>query len=263
MKKIASILAICFFLIWGFWLFFIPENFIIDSIENSSIKSGIKIGTDGFRKGLFYNFSINDLNLTYRNNRPILTINDVKARLSFSSVVRFSPRVDFTGNISGGEIYGNTSLGDPDGASNIKGSGIDIFKIPALGFLRLKGKGNLSFDLLHINNRSEIKFSVDDINLNATFSGARFLPLNLFQKGRGSLIIEKEAVLIKSFAVEGNGIYMRITGDIGRNNQNLKIEMMIDPSPRLSPLFMAAIEQFKVSPGYYVIPPSYLKNSMP
>jgi type II secretion system protein N len=259
MKKTAVILAICLFLVWGLWLLFIPEDFIIDSIENSLIKSGLKIGTDGFQKGLFYNFSINDLNITDRNNRLILAISDVKARLDISSVVRLDPAVDFLGNITGGNIYGNISVMDSDGASNIKGSGIDIFKIPALGQLGLKGKGNLSFDLLHNNNRSEIKFSVYDINMNASFSGAGFLPLKIFQKARGALVIEKKTVSVTSFAAEGEGIYIRVKGDIGRNNQNLKIEMMIDPSPRFSPLFLAAIEQFKVSPGYYVIPPSYFK----
>ena len=53
MKKITIIIAFGLSALWGLWLIAIPEGFITNYIENSLIKSGMKIETDGFKKGLF------------------------------------------------------------------------------------------------------------------------------------------------------------------------------------------------------------------
>ncbi|MFO7667576.1 MAG: type II secretion system protein GspN [Desulfobacterales bacterium] len=258
MKKTTIIIALGLSAFLGLWLIAVPENLIIDFIENSLIKSGVKIETEDFKKGLFYNFSIKRLNVTAKNNIPMLTIKDVEARLNFTSVVKLTPRIYFNGNVNNGKIHGNISLKGAEGASIITGSDIDIHDIPALSRLGIQGKGKLTFDLWHMNNLSEIKFSLGDANTIASFSGIGIIPLDIFQNVRGTLIIENESASVKSLVLEGRGIYARVKGDISRDNQNLKIEVMADSSqPGLSSLKI--IEQFKVSPGYYVIPLPYFK----
>ena len=260
MKKTTIIIALGLSAFLGLWLVAIPENLIIHFIENSLTKSGVKIETDDFKKGLFYNFSIKRINVTGENNVPMLTINDVEARLNFTSVVKLTPQIYFNGNINNGEIHGDISLKGSEGLSIIKGNNIDIHDIPALGRLGIQGKGNLAFDLWHMNNRSEIKFYLGDANMSGSFSGIGILPLDIFQKVLGTLVIENELASVKSLVLEGRGIYARIKGDISRDSQNLKIEVMADSSqPGLSSLKI--IEQFKVSPGYYVIPLPYFKIS--
>lgn len=259
MKTITIIIALGLSALWGLWLIAVPEGLITNYIENSLIKSGMKIETDGFKKGLFYNFSIKSINVTGKNNVQMLTIKDVEARLNFSSVVKLTPRIYFNGNINNGEIHGNISLKGTDVVSIINGSNINIQDIPAFGRLGIQGTGNLTFDLWHMNNRSEIKFSLNDANAYGSFSGTGILPLDIFQKVRGALVIENELASVKSLVLEGKGIYARVKGDIRRNNQNLKIEVMVDSSSQSGLPSLKIIEQFKVSPGYYVIPLPYLK----
>lgn len=261
MKKTTIIIALCLSAFWGVWLVAIPEDLIIHFVENSMIKSGMKIETEGFKKGLFYNLSIKSINVTGENNIPMLTIKDVEARLNFSSVVKLTPQIYFNGNINNGKIHGNVSLRGAEGISIIKGSSIDIHDIPVLGRLGIQGEGNLTFDFWHMNKRSEIKFSLDDANTIGSFSGIGILPLDIFQKVRGALVIENELASVKSLVLEGKGIYARVKGEIRRDNQNLKIEVMVDSSSQSDLSSLKIIEQFKVSPGYYVLPLPYFKIS--
>jgi len=259
LKKITIIIALGLSAIWGLWLIAVPEDLIAHFIENSLIKSGMKIEKEGFKKGLFYNFSIKSINVTSENSIPMLTIKDVEARLNFTSVVKLTPQIYFNGNINNGKILGSISLRGKDGVSIIKGSSIDINDIPALGKLGIQGKGNLAFDFWHMNNRSEINFSLDDATISGSFSGTGILPLEIFKKVRGALIIENELASVKSLVMEGKGIYARVKGDIRRDSQNLKIEVMVDSSSQSDLSSLKIIEQFKVSPGYYIIPLPYFQ----
>lgn len=261
-KKITIVIALVLSAFWGLWVVAIPEDLITHFIENSLIKSGIKIETEALKKGLFYNFGIKRINVTVSNSVPMLTINNVGARLNFTSVVKLTPRIYFNGNINDGKIHGSISLRSSDGVSIIKGSSIDINDIPALRRLGIKGKGDLAFDFRHINDRSEINFSLDDAKISSSFSGTGILPLEIFQKVRGALVIENELASVKSLVMEGKGIYARVKGDIRRDNQNLKIELMVDSSSSLNLSSLKIIEPFKVSPGYYVIPVPYFKISL-
>ena len=261
MKKITIIIAIGFSVFWGLWLVAVPEGFVIRFIENSLRKSSVKIETDGFKKGIFYNFSAKSINVTGGNNDPMLTIKNVEARINFTSVVKLHPQMNFHGDINNGKIYGNISLKGADGMLKIKGDNINIRvrDIPVLErWLGIHGTGNLTFDFRQMNNRREIKFSLRDANIRGSFLGTGlvtgFLPLDMFQKAQGVLVMEDKFVSVKSLVLEGGGIYARVSGDIRGKNQNLKIEVMVDSSSQSEPSPLKIPERFKISPGYYILP---------
>jgi hypothetical protein len=60
--------------------------------------------------------------------------------------------------------------------------------------------------------------------------------------------------------MSGAGIYARVRGAIGGTDMNLSLELMTDSSFSAEPLFQFALEKYRVSPGYYVIP---LKGVIP
>ncbi|MDO8784634.1 MAG: type II secretion system protein GspN, partial [Syntrophales bacterium] len=250
MKKTAIIVAVVFSVFWGLWLIAVPEGFITHFIENSLRKSGMKIEAEGVEKGLFYSLRAKDINVTGGDNSPIVTIKDVEAGINFTSLIKLTPRIDFHGAINKGKVNGSISLKGAEGVSEIKGRDINIHDIPALERrLGIHGTGTLTFDFRQMNNRREIKFSLRDANIRA--SG--LLPLDMFQKAQGALVIEKEIVSVKSLSLEGRGIYARVKGDIRGKKQGLKMEVMVDSSSQSEPSPLKIPEQFKVSPGYYVL----------
>lgn len=233
MKKITIIIAIVFSAFWGVWLFAVPECFITHFVENSMRKSGVKIEMEGVEKGFFYNFSIRSIRVISGNNGSMLTFKNVAAGINFTSIVKLTPRMDFQGNINNGKICGNISLKSAGGMSEIKGNNINIHDIPVFGRLGIHGTGNLDFDLWQMNNRREIKFSLRDANMRGVLSrGAGYIPLDMFQKAMGVLVMENGFVSVKSLVLEGRGIYARVKGEIRGDNQNLKIEVMVDSSSK-------------------------------
>jgi len=254
MKKITIIIAIGFSVFWGLWLVAVPEGLVTRFIENSLGKTSVKIETDGFKKGIFYNFTAESINVTGGNNDPMLTIKNVEAGINFTSVARLAPQMNFHGDINNGKIYGNISLKGADGMSKIKGNNINIHDIPVFGRCGIHGTGNFTFDLRQMNNRREIKFSLRDANIRGSFLGTGFLPLDMFQKAKGVLVMEDNLVSVKSLVLEGRGIYARVKGEIRGDNQNLKMEVMVDSSSKSEPSPPKIPERFKISPGYYILP---------
>jgi hypothetical protein len=107
------------------------------------------------------------------------------------------------------------------------------------------------------NNRREIKFSLRDANIR----GPGLLPLEMFQKAQGALVMDGGVSSVKSLSLEGRGIYARVKGYISGKNQDLKMEVMVDSSSQSEPSHLKILEQFKVSPGYYILPLPYFKIS--
>jgi hypothetical protein len=84
------------------------------------------------------------------------------------------------------------------------------------------------------------------------FSGIT-VPLNFFNSVRGVLEVKGDTIHISSLALEGKDIYARIRGEISNNVMDISMEIMPERSFLNNPLFINAMEQYKVSPGYYVI----------
>jgi hypothetical protein len=54
--------------------------------------------------------------------------------------------------------------------------------------------------------------------------------------------------------MEGKGVYARIKGIIRESNFDGNIEIMMDSSFDLYPIFKSLLARYKVSEGFYVIP---------
>ncbi len=254
MKKTAIIIAIVFLFIWGIWIIAIPSKLISGFIEDSLKKQSIRIDLDGLEKGLFYSISKKSVKISNSDNSLILTINNLTAEINFASFMKLSPGIDFNSNIGKGTINGNVSYDKDAGwVMQIKGSGIDISDLPVAEVTSgINGTGDIDFDLYKKGKRSEIKFSLSDINIKS--SG--LLPLDIFNKARGVMTEENGLIDVKSLVMEGKGLYARVKGYIRGNNHNLNIELMVNSSSDMNPSYLTILEKYKVSPGYYVIKPN-------
>ncbi|MBU3948327.1 MAG: type II secretion system protein GspN [Proteobacteria bacterium] len=251
MKKAALVIAIVFFTFWGLWIIAIPERFISDFINDSLKKYSISIDSEGLEKGVFYSIRIKNVKINNLDNTLILIIHNLKAGINFTSFLKLSPGIDFKCNIEKGKVNGNIGFKKGVGlVARIKGSVIDIGDLPGVGRLfGIGGTGDIDFDLLKKNKQSEIKFSLSD----AKIIGFGLIPLDMFKKARGELVEENGLITIKSLVMEGDGIYARVKGYIRKNERNVNIEVMVNSSSDINPSYLAVLEKFKVSPGYYVI----------
>ena len=264
-KAVIAVIAIPVVFI-GLWLVAIPGSVMVRHMEDALERQGMKLRIVGFSKGLLYNFSIRQIDLSTEKNVPIVSVSDLYAGIDFLSFLTLRPQLDLSGIVSGGRVYGVIGIrGQGAGwgrTINVNGDGIHINGIPALERFGVRGNGNLGFDLHLMDDTGEIKFSILEARLESAFAGGGFLPLDLFQSVRGTLTIDK-TITVKSLTLEGRGVYARVNGNIKGNRLDMKIELMMDSSFVLEPVHAKILGKYMVSPGYYVIPFSHTVASAP
>lgn len=239
-------------LIFGAWFIAVPEGMIHDFISNSAKSDKILIKPDGIEKGLFFTLNIGKIEIKKKDETSLLTIENVQIKPDLMSLIKLTPQLPFTGNMHSGVIEG--IYGTKDDSLNMRGKDIKLEEIQPLKLLNIEGQGNLSFKMETIKGEGEIIFNVREAKLKTTIlPGGYILPLNWFNDIKALLAVRRATTEIKSFTLEGDGVYARIKGNITGDALDLKMELMPDASFK-QPSLLMLIEPFKASPGYYVIP---------
>jgi len=262
-KKAAAVSIALALVIFGLWFIALPESLLIALINGSLGKEDINFETEGFRKGSFYNFSAERIVLRKRGIKgdsytPLLVFRNVHGWLDFMSLFRIRPELNFEGEMNGGEVAGRVGLTGKENLT-IRGNTIHMKGVPFLDTLGIQGDGLLSGDFHMSNDTGEVKFSVADANLKSASWGGGVVPLEVFHEIRGAATINDETVEVRSLALSGKGVYGRVRGSIKGMNVDMSFELMTDSSFGLGSLTHAVLGQYKVSPGYYMIP---LKGKM-
>lgn len=255
--KAACVIAVTVFFVIGLWLIAIPEKKLASLIEGSINHPAFSVSTEGFRKGLFYNFSSDKIIIKQRDAEVpgsiLLTCEGLEGRLNLRSLLKLGPRMDFTCMAGSGRIKGWVKVFE-SGTLTINGSGVHINEIPLFESLGISGDGTLSLVLQVIRGSGELIFSVDDAKLSSAIMPEVFLPLEMFKNIKGAITITRDKADIRSFTLEGKGLYARLKGNITGNNLDASMELMMDPSLETGPRYRTLLVQYLVSPGYYVMP---------
>ncbi len=249
------------FIVLGFWQIAVPGSLITDLIERSLADKGLHVDLMGFRKGLFFTFEARRITLKKSGN-SLLSIENARARIKPLSLFALHLPVLFDGDISGGRMNGRVDL------LNDKRMDITIDKaamegIPFFSLLGLSGSsGAVSGDMKMENGSGEIRFSMADAVFESASFGGIMLPLEMFDKARGAMTVKNSTIEIKSFVLEGDGIYARIKGKITDGRASLTVELMPERTFKEKNYIFSMLEQYKVSPGYYSIPisPNFAVN---
>ena len=239
-------------IVLGFWQIAVPGSLITDLIENSLAAKGLHADFTGFRKGLFFNFEAEQITLK-KSGASLLSIENARARVNPLSLLALRLPVLFDGDISGGRLNGRVDLLH----DNRVDIAIDKAEIEGISFFRvlgLAGRGIFSGDMKIENSSGEIRFDLTNAAFESASFGGIMLPLEMFYKARGAMTINNNTVEIKSFALEGEGIYARIKGKITEGRASLTIELMPERTFKEKNYIFSMLEQYKVSPGYYSIP---------
>ena len=258
MKKAAVAIAGVFLLVAGVWFIVLPGDLIRDVIGHSLGSDAVYLKADGFRKGLFYNFSARKILLKKRgpvkgSDVTLLEFDDVTGRLDLLSVVAFRPRLNFSCRVGDGEVTGRVGL-TGKGRTAISGRDIHMNEISFLEPFGIHGGGTMSGSFEESDYKSALEISLVNADLSSTTFMGVFLPLEVFHEVRAAATVTGGAVDIQSLALSGEGVYGRVKGSVRGGNMDMSLELMTEPSFKLEPLLQAMVERYKVSPGYYVFP---------
>lgn len=240
------------FFVFGTWYIAVPEDVISNYIVGSVRSDRIKIETEGIKKGFFLTLGINKLKLNMQDGFSLLNFEDVYIKPDFASIIKLNPQLPFRGRIGSGVVDGLYDIRQK--ALTLSAGGINLQDIGALKLINLEGGGNLSIKMEIVNSEGNILLNIKDASLKTTYlPGGYILPLEWFNDIKGLLSAKKNLVEVKSFTLEGEGIFARIKGNIVGGAADLKMEIMPDANFK-RPSLLILISPFQVSPGYYVIP---------
>ncbi|MDI6801254.1 MAG: type II secretion system protein GspN [Thermodesulfovibrionales bacterium] len=266
MKK--AIIALILFPVFmaGVWFVALPDSLIINTLEDSLSSRDIYFRVDGFKKKPIFNFTADKViiersviiksdalqDLKAGDNVLLAECNNVKAKVDIKSLLMFSPKIDFECEMNKGRVEGSFPLLQA-AALRVVGSGIIIDGMPVFELFGIRGNGYLSWNLQMKDMKGEARVSISNANL-SNDSSMWHMPLNIFKDLKGVLSIDRGAVEINSFVLEGDGVYTRLNGNIAKGAVNLTAQLTVDESFESRYSLQLMLGQYKVSPGYYVIP---------
>lgn len=240
------------FLIFSAWFIAVPEDLILDYIERAVKSDRIKIKAEGIKKGFFLTLGVKRLNINMQDGTPLLNIDNVNIKPDFSSFVKLKPQLPFTGFIGSGALEGFYNIKQE--AVIVNARDVKLQDIGALKLINIEGDGKLFLKMEIIRGEGNILLNVKDASLKTTYlPGGYILPLEWFNDIKGLLSAKRDLLEVKSFTLEGEGVFARIKGNITGGAANLRMEIMPDASFK-KPSLLILISPFQASPGYYVIP---------
>jgi len=252
-RLIIAFLTLALF-IAGLWIVVIPETMLIALLNDPLRDSGVKAEFHDFRKGLFYNFTASQIILSNDSGRPLIEINNVSGGLSLLSLVKFHPAAEFSGTIGGGDVRGEVRLLGGKTNTHITIGDASVSEIPFFTLLGIDGRGAISGEIIMNDDKGDIRFTVENADFSRMSFGGSALPLDVFKSAMGAMSVNGPVINIVSFTMEGDGIYARVKGNVDRKSVDLTMELMPEKSfTEENPIF-AMLRNYRVSPGYYVIP---------
>lgn len=245
-------------------LLFTPSHAIKGVLVRAAENAGYTLECTGFGKSFPLGLKADKVELG-SDKGALLKLSNVKVRLELLPLFTGKARVAYRLNIGAGEAKGDLDLGKNKGWS-MQCRGVRLEDIPFFstvaearvrGELRLTGK----LEAKNGTGTGELQLEVRAAEVAGVKIGSMPLPDAAYREVRGVLKIDKGRAVLKSFTLNGDGIYVRLSGDtvlgtpVGASPLNLTMEMMPKPSflERQKFVFLL-LTKYQSSPGAFSIP---------
>lgn len=259
MKRLLIGSAVAVLFIIGLWAVAVPEEVLLSRIEQSLTRAGLSVEIHGFKKGLLYDFAARDI-IIRRSDAALLTLNSLSGKINPLALFLLRLPLSFSADVAGGKMSGAIDLLRAKSRGELRVDDARMEDIPFFAAIGIKGRGKVYGDYKNENGIGKLKLSVSGAQFeNDSFWGFPF-PLTAFSGVRGAMDISGSRVRIIALSLEGKGIYARLKGDIKGNKADLMAEVMRDPAFVDTTGILPLLENYRISPGYYVVP---LKSSLP
>jgi type II secretion system protein N len=256
-KKILVVLLALPVVFWAVWFVF-PETSIQTIIEDS-LSREFEAQVKDLRKGFFYDLHIDNLRLNH-SGKEVISLDNIDAYVNPLSLVLLRLNLTMDGGISGGSISGNMDLSKSHMRIRLDVEKADISEVSLFRLAGIQGKGTVSGRFTMTDGTGHIEFFTDNAVFEPFIFSRTNVPLNLFKGIKGAIDIRGDTLNIVSIALEGKDIYARMKGVVHDTVMDLTMELMPGKSFIENPFFLAGLEKYKISPGYYMI---HVRGNLP
>lgn len=245
-------------------LLFTPNDAIKGVLVRAAEKDGYTLECAGFGKSFPLGLKADKVQLGSAKG-ALLKLDHVKVRLEILPLLTGKARVAYRCGIGAGEAKGELDLGRSKGWS-LQCRGVRLEDIPFFGSVaEARVRGELRVDgrieASKGGGSGELQLQVTAAEIAGAKIGAMPLPDAAYREVRGALKIDKGRAVLKSFTLNGDGIYVRLSGDtvlatpVGASPLNLTMEMMPKPSflERQKFVFLL-LTKYQTSPGAFSVP---------
>ncbi|CAH2031553.1 type II secretion system protein GspN [Trichlorobacter ammonificans] len=229
------------------------ERFVVRSLASRGVTlqaerlgTAVPLGLKG--SGL----AIGDGNATY------LTIDRASVRLRLLPLLTGTVAASLEGRIGAGTIGGSVTL-YPSPGGNLQVSGLQLAELPVLT-RTIEGSitGTLQLDAEFKGASGEAKLRISSLGLSKAKLAAMPLPDLTVPDTRGLLKLSGSTVSIASLAMQGEGIYLRLTGSLPLAPSaplalNLELLPTAELLERQKSVFLLMFP-YLTSPGRYTLP---------
>jgi len=261
--RIAGFLAAgIWFIVTLIYLFFDLGR--INAVINEHLASQGLTLTPGAHKTIFPGLGWNGLLLS-SGQGPLLSAEQFKVQLGLFSLLKGRIAVTAAAAIGKGHLdleYGVTGKK----ALNLHAQGISLADIPffktVLGARAggsLWSEGNATRGKAGLDG--EFKLEIKQLEFSGVKLGDFPLPEVSNLRAQGMVRLINGSSRLESFTLEGEGIYMRLSGDIpnGANAANMPLDLTLEIMPKAEfmekqRLVFMLLAKFAVSPGVYRMP---------
>lgn len=246
------------FIFWALWFVF-SESTIMNIMKDAAENHFLEIEIRGFKKGFLYDLFIDEV-IIKSGQEEIMTLNNINSRINPFKLLIKNLDMSVEADSKKGKIKGFISLSKKNTNGKLEFKDLDLTALSFLGKRKIKGSGNISGSLIFNNSESHIEFisrnlSLEDIEI----SGIK-TPASFFHSMSGAININNNLINIESVSFDGKNVYARLRGCIKDYIADATLEIMPDKNFTDNHLLFAGLEQYRVSPGYYLIP---LKGEFP
>ena len=195
----------------------------------------------------------------------LIKLSDARVRLELLPLLIGKVRLSYEAKIGAGEIEGDVDLGRAKGW-NLQCRRVRLEDIPfftTVAAARVRGELRLTGNLATRKGAGDgdMQLEVRGAELAGVKIGEMPLPDASYKEVRGALSIQKGRAVLKSFTLNGDGIYVRLKGDtaltspLGNSPLNLTMEMMPKPAflERQKFVFLL-LTKYQSSPGVFSVP---------
>ena len=245
-------------------LLFTPSHAIKGVLVRAAENAGYTLECTGLGKSFPLGLKADKVELG-SDKGALLKLSNVKVRLELLPLFTGKARVPYRLSIGAGEAKGDLDLGKSKGWS-MQCRGVRLEDIPFFSTVaeaRVRGELRLTGKLEAKNGAGtgELQLEVRAAEVAGVKIGSMPLPDAAYREVRGALKIDKGRAVLKSFTLNGDGIYVRLSGDtvlgtpLGASPLNLTMEMMPKPSflERQKFVFLL-LTKYQSSPGAFSIP---------
>jgi type II secretion system protein N len=245
-------------------LMFTPNDAVKGLLVRVADNAGYTLDLTGFGKSFPIGVKAKGVELSTEQG-ALLKLRDARLRLKLLPLLLGKVEVGYTGTIGGGELSGEVTLGKA-GGWEVQCRGVHLEEIPFFstvagarvrGELRLNGKLAKQKGVDH----GELQLEVRGAELAGVKLGGMPLPDAAYKTVRGALRIDQGRAELKSFSLDGDGVYVRLKGDsvlgtpVGSSPLNLTMEMMPKPAfMERQKLIFLLLMKYQSSPGAYSVP---------